>query len=106
MTSPKEVPINKQEVWNLLITPIYQRFKRPSCSWNSFFNCPFCKKYRFRVLLSAYETPFWDDVDINAKCLNCGFTYNKTEVINGYLDGNEDFDPVDFIVGYFNLEVK
>ena len=88
----------------LLSSPMYSRLKRKEYSWNGFFDCPICGKYRFRVLLNAYETPFWDEVDINAKCLGCGFAYSKTEGINGFLDGNEGFDPVDFLIGYFNLD--
>jgi hypothetical protein len=90
----------------LLPSPMYSRLKHKEYSWNNFFDCPMCKKYCFRVVLNAYETPFWDEIDIDAKCLGCGFAYNETKTLNGSFDDDEGFDPVDFIVDYFNLEVN
>lgn len=76
---------------------IYMEFKDIEHSWNNFFDCPFCKKYRFRVCLDIYETPYWDSFSINALCLNCGFAFKKSGDINGFINSDEMFDSVDFI---------
>jgi len=80
---------------------IYEQVKDNERSWNNFFDCPACKRYRFRVCLNVYLTPYWDTADLNCLCLNCGFRYKK-KVDDNYLDDvNCGFDPVDFIADYF-----
>ncbi len=93
---------NSENIGSPFFPTITTRLKDREYSWNGFFDCPHCGKYRFRVCMTFYRLHYWEDIDFNCLCLNCNFSYKKN--LSCVDIDEDDFDPVDYIVDYFLTE--